>query len=109
MNAVDKNLCGRKIYRCHDKKPFGKIVSDYDFESEEVKKLYGMAGDKGILLVEVGDKYDGWPVRSSSEAYCILRAKRIAFVEDKFCWWMNKTEIKRKEYLLDERKIMDNE
>jgi hypothetical protein len=107
MNTVDKNLCGKNIY--YRQKLFGKIVSDYDFESEEVKKKYGVYGDKGILLVEVKNPDSGWPVKASSEAYYILRAKRIAFAEDKFCWWLNKTEIKEKDYLLDERKIMDNE
>lgn len=109
MNAVNKNLNGRKVYLRHKKTPFGKIVSDYDFESEEVKNAYGVCGSKGTLLVEVRNPTDGWQVRLSSEAYCILRAKRIAFAEDRFCWWMNKREIKEKDYLLDERKTMDNE
>ena len=108
MNAVNKNLNGKNIYFRHNKELFGKIVSDYDFESEEVKNAYGTCGEKGILLIMCYNSEYGWPVRASSEAYYVLRDKRIAFAQDKFCWWLKKTDIEE-DYLLDERKTMDNE
>ena len=60
MNIANVNLCGRNVYFRHNKKvPFGKIVSDYDFESKEVKEAYGLCADKGLLLVEVKKPTDG--------------------------------------------------
>ena len=106
----NKNLCGRKVYNKTSNKFMGVIVADYDFENEEIKKRFMIHAEGTLLVLDTTSKVCfSWPVRASSEAYYILRAKRIAFAEDKFCWWLDKRDIEGEDYLLDERKTMDNE